>query len=359
MSIRSALMTLCLFVMPASVLAVDAPAESVARRAHHDLFVVGDTSLPRASHTETLFALMGGGGRLDAAFRELARAAGHGHVVILRAVADDSFDPDDGDYGRSFLTAWGPVASARTIVFRSREAAYDPEVIAALAAADGIFIAGGDQSNYVRYWKGTPVEAGLNAHVRAHRPIGGSSAGLAILGNYSYTALDGGSLESRIALEDPYGAPVTLDTDFLHAPGLEGVITDTHFSARSRLGRLMTFVTRLDASFPAARVCGIGVDEATALLIDAQGIGRLARGSAGSAWLVLPGRRVPLAAGRPLSVSGVSVVRLDAASRIDVRARRVTHAAERREESVHEGRLVMPSASAAMFSREAVPPDED
>lgn len=346
-------------MQPLSAPAVGSPAESVVRRAHHDLFVVGDRSLPRPGHTEALFALMGGGGRLDAAFRELARAAGHGHVVILRAVADDSFDPDDGDYGRSFLTTWGPVASAQTIVFRGREAAYDREVLAALEAADGIFIAGGDQSNYVRYWKGTPVEARLNAHLRAHRPIGGSSAGLAILGNYSYTALDGGSLESRVALADPYGAPVTLETDFLHAPGLEGVIPDTHFSARSRLGRLITFVTRLDAAHPAARVCGIGVDEATALLVDAQGIGRLAPGSAGSAWLVLPGQRAPLKAGRPLSVSKVSVLRLDASSSIDVRTRRVTHPAERREESVQDGRLVTPSASAAMFSRGAVPPGED
>ena len=51
--------------------------------------------------------------------------------------------------------------------------------------ADGIFIAGGDQSNYVRFWKGTPVAEALDPHVRAGKPIGGTSAGLAMLGGLS------------------------------------------------------------------------------------------------------------------------------------------------------------------------------
>ena len=339
--------------------AVTAGPETVARHAHYDYFAVGDTAAPRAKHTELVVALMGGGGRLDAAFRALGNAAGHGHIVILRAVSDGSFDPDDGDYGRSFMTDWGPVRSARTLVFHDREASYDPEVLATLRAADGIFLAGGDQANYVRYWKGTPVQELLNAHVRAHRPIGGSSAGLAILGNYSYTSLDGGSLESRIALSDPYGPAVTLDTDFLHVPGLEGLITDTHFSARSRLGRLITFVARLDATFPAARLCGLGVDEASALLVDAKGIGRLADGSAGSAWLVTIGKRGPVPAGQPLAVEAVDLVRLDAGSRIDVRRRQVSASAERRIDAVHDGHVAVGSASAAMFRRESVPADED
>jgi hypothetical protein len=41
--------------------------------------------------------------------------------------------------------------------------------------------------------------------VKRAGPIGGSSAGLAILGHYSYTAFDGGSLESKVAFADPLG----------------------------------------------------------------------------------------------------------------------------------------------------------
>ncbi|MFA9352951.1 Type 1 glutamine amidotransferase-like domain-containing protein, partial [Escherichia coli] len=74
----------------------------------------------------------------------------------------------------------GGVASVQTIVFHSRAASTDPRVLDILAHADGIFIAGGDQANYVRYWKDTPVARALDAHVRKGRPLGGTSAGLAI-----------------------------------------------------------------------------------------------------------------------------------------------------------------------------------
>ena len=100
----------------------------------------------------------------------IAAHAGGGHIVILRAVADDSFDPGGRGLRDSFATKWGPVASAETIIFHNRQAAYDPRVLAALHGADGIFLAGGDQGNYVRYWKGTPVQEALNAHVRAIVP---------------------------------------------------------------------------------------------------------------------------------------------------------------------------------------------
>ncbi len=245
-------------------------------------FVSGDPALPRAAHADFTLALMGGGGIVDAAYAAIAVHGGRGHIVILRAVADDSFDPQDGDLGTTFMTAWGPVVCAETIVFHHREASFDPRVIAALRAADGIFLAGGDQGNYIRYWKGTPVQEALNAHVLAGRPIGGSSAGLAILGHYSYTRLDGESMESKTALANPYHAGVTIENDFLHLRWLECVITDTHFSKRSRLGRLIVFVARINQDHPADKVFGIGVDEKTALLVGADGVGRIAAGSAGA-----------------------------------------------------------------------------
>ncbi len=208
--------------------------------------------------------------------------------MILRAVNDDSFDPTDGDIDDSFQHTWGPVTSAQAIVFHNRAAASDPRVLAALHGADGIFLAGGDQGNYLRYWKGTPVQTALNAHVAANRPIGGSSAGLAILGRYSYTCLDGNSMESKNALADPYNTSMTLESDFLHYRWMENVMTDTHFAARNRLGRPITFVARFNADLPGAKTFGIGVDEKTAVLVGVDGIGRIAAGSAGSAWLVMP-----------------------------------------------------------------------
>ena len=336
-----------------------AGAQGNYRDKNFDYFVAGDPALPRAAHTEFTLALMGGGGIVNAAYAAIASHARGGHIVILRAVSDDSFDPADGDLGKSFMTQWGPIASAQTIVFHHRQASFDPRVIAALRAADGIFLAGGDQGNYIRYWKGTPVQAALNAHVLANRPIGGSSAGLAILGHYSYTCLDGQSMESKTALADPFHPGVTIESDFLHLRWLESVITDTHFSARSRLGRLIVFVARINQEHPSDRVFGIGVDEKSALLIGADGVGRLAEGSAGSAWVVTPQEPASiLVKGQPLTLRAIRIVRLDPKSGIDLRTRETTLASAEVTDSIEHGAAAQDALTSPMMMRSVVPPDE-
>ncbi len=329
------------------------------RDKNFDYFVAGDPSLPRAPHTEFTLALMGGGGIVDAAYAAIAGHARGGHIVILRAVSDDSFDPQDGDLGKTFMTKWGPIASAQTIVFHDREAAFDPRVSAALRGADGIFLAGGDQANYIRYWKGTPVQDALNAHVLANRPIGGSSAGLAILGHYSYTCLDGESMESKTALADPFHAGITLESDFLHLRWLESVITDTHFSARSRLGRLIVFLARINHDHPAERVFGIGIDEKTALLVGADGIGRIAEGSAGSAWVVTPLQPAAiLVEGQPLTMKDIRIVRLDRAGSINLRTREIVHPSADVNDAIAHGTPGQDALTSTMMMRSVVPPDE-
>jgi beta-aspartyl-peptidase (threonine type) len=102
--------------------------------------------------------LMGGGTWPYKAFSWFAAKGGHGHFVILRASGDDNMQ-------KELYTEVGGVASVQTLVFHSREAASDPQVLDIVRHADGIFIAGGDQSNYVNFWKGTPLNVALNQHV--------------------------------------------------------------------------------------------------------------------------------------------------------------------------------------------------
>jgi beta-aspartyl-peptidase (threonine type) len=356
------------FALCASLIAAStghaAPSQGAARNyrdKNFDYFVAGDPALPRAAHTDFTLALMGGGGSVDAAFAAIANHAGGGHIVILRAVSDDGFDPGDGNYGDSFATRWGPVSSAQTIVFHHREAAYDPRVLEALRSADGIFLAGGDQSNYLRYWKGTPVQTALNAHVAANRPLGGSSAGLAILGQYSYTASDGGSLESKLALNEPYNSGVTLEGDFLHFRWLEDIVSDTHFSQRCRLGRLIVFLARIQHDHPsAAALAGIGVDERTALLVGSDGVGRLAAGSTGGAWVVTLLRPPKvLKEGRPLTLDDVRIVRMGQESSLDLKSRTVDHPAAATTERIERGAPAADAIASKIMLRNVVPPDED
>ena len=119
--------------------------------------------------------LMGGGDRNHDALRWFFAKAGNGHLVVLRA-------SQAGEVGDEFYREVGGPVSVETFVFHDRQAAYDPKMLQALKRADGIFIAGGDQSRYVRFWKDTPVAAALDAHVAAGKPLGGTSAGLAMQG---------------------------------------------------------------------------------------------------------------------------------------------------------------------------------
>ncbi len=113
--------------------------------------------------------------------------------------------------------------------------------------AEAVFIAGGDQSNYMRYWKDTPVEDAINFVAAKPAPIGGTSAGMAVLGEYVYSAEGKESLTSPVALADPFAADLTLARGFLSLRRLENVITDQHLQERDRIGRTIALLSRLQA----------------------------------------------------------------------------------------------------------------
>jgi beta-aspartyl-peptidase (threonine type) len=301
--------------------------------AGYESYRVGDLEARRSGPTEPALMLMGGGGWVDPAFRWFIAKAGHGHIVILRASGADELQNE--------LYRLGGVASVQTLVFHDRKAASDPSVLDMVRHADGIFIAGGDQANYVRFWKGTPLNELLDRHVREGKPIGGTSAGLAILGAYAYGALDGGSIVSTEALADPFGSGVTLVEGFLHMPWLGQVITDTHFAARGRLGRLVAFIARLRHEGQAG-VVGLGVDEATVLAVDGDGRGRLFANGGGHAWLVRPaGEPQRIAAGHPLDYADIRLTGIGPDSRVDMRDLDVQRPAFEGTAEVRNGRLTV------------------
>ena len=92
----------------------------------------------------------------------------------------------------------------RCAVLKEREAANDSEVIEYIREADALFIAGGDQHEYQEYWEGTKIESALNYLINDKKiPLAGTSAGMAILGDYYYAPDHQGILSSEI-LDDPF-----------------------------------------------------------------------------------------------------------------------------------------------------------
>ncbi len=244
---------------------------------------IGNAALPTPGKPAPGLLLMGGGDRNFDALRWFLAKAGHGHVVVLRASMG-------GEIGEEFHDEVGGVASVETYVFTSRDQSTDSRMLASLRKADGIFIAGGDQSRYVRYWRGTPVAEALDAHVKAGKPLGGTSAGLAMLGEFLYGAMDGGSLRSPAALADPLGDGNTIEREFLHLDLLRGVVTDTHFRERNRLGRLVAFVAKSEALARDGRaVIGLGVDEDAAVAVEGNGRARVFATAPGAGATVVRG----------------------------------------------------------------------
>jgi cyanophycinase-like exopeptidase len=178
--------------------------------------------------------------------------------------------------------------------------------------------------------------------VRAGRPLGGSSAGLAVLGEICYTAHVTARLTSEMAMADPFDNRLTFESGLLHLDLMRGIITDTHFSTRKRLGRLITFVARCAAENKVDRLLGVGVDERTALCIEAGGTGRvITTAPDGRAWLVFP-QQPPevLAAGKPLTYRDLKVVGAGPESMVDMPRRKVTNPAAEFTASVVAGELV-------------------
>jgi len=179
-----------------------------------------------------------------------------------------------------------------------------------LRAAHAIFIAGGDQSNYVRFWTHTPVQEIINSAVARGVPIGGISAGLAVQGEFVFSSMID-TITSEEALANPYDPLMTLSRDFLVEPGMEGIITDSHFSQRKRMGRTIAFMSRVVQDGWASSIHDIGIDETTAVVLDPSGKAKvLGKGSA--YFMTLDHKPERCEYRKPLTVRGVQVLKVKA-----------------------------------------------
>jgi cyanophycinase len=239
---------------------------SLASASTYQYFRLGN-SQDVQTKTDAGTAMMGGGTDLDEAFRWLCNKGNGGDFLILRATGDDDYNP----YVKGLCKA----NSVATLIIPDRQAAEDPKVAEIIRQAEVVFIAGGDQANYVRGWKGTPVEEAINANIARGKPIGGTSAGLAVEGQFVYGCLkdkpDDKDLASSDVLPNPYFDRVTLVKDFLKVPHLENLLTDSHFAKRDRMGRSLGFLARImqDGWSPSPRE--VAIDERSAVLVEDDG----------------------------------------------------------------------------------------
>jgi cyanophycinase len=275
-----------------------------------DAHTAGSTSDAKPAHAPRFGAvLLGGHGDVDEATSFLCEHSGGGDLVVLSAYGAD-------DYNSDYHSAC-PQNSVTTLVITSAEGANDSFVADKIRNAHAIFLSGGDQSHYVSYWTDQAVQKEINEDVARGVPLGGISAGLAVQGQFVFAAMVD-TVKSPEALANPYDPHVTLVRDFLSIPVLKGVITDSHFSQRERMGRSLAFLARIVQDGWATEAHGIGVDETTAVLVEADGHARVV-GKNSAYFMTLDHRPEVCANGKPLTMRHVKVLKLSAGDKFDLK----------------------------------------
>jgi cyanophycinase len=133
----------------------------------------------------------------------------------------------------------------------TREDAYDEANIKKVEAAGGFFFTGGDQLRITSQLGDSPVYQLITERYVEGYMVAGTSAGAAAMPN---TMIVGGPSDESNRV-----------SSLSMAPGLgllEGVVIDSHFAERGRIGRLLGAVVQNP------RNLGLGIDESTAILVE-------------------------------------------------------------------------------------------
>ena len=268
-----------------------------------EAFIVGNPADAQQSPSLSPgLVLMGGGTDVDAAFQWMCQKAGGGDFVVIRTTGTDAYNP--------YIQGLCPqMDSVETIIITTTTGANSAYVSSHIQNAEALWIAGGDQSTYTALWRGTAVQSGVNFLLNSKQaPVGGTSAGLAVLSQFIYTGALG-SVTSSQALANPFHRYVTLERDLFQSALGGSKLYDSHFVTRDRMGRSLVFLARIVNNGWAAQPRGIGIDEETAVLVEPNGAGSMV-GTGAAYFLQAPGPAQVLADRTPMTYLNINVYKV-------------------------------------------------
>jgi cyanophycinase len=232
-------------------------------------------------------------------------------VVILRSSGSNGYN--------DYIYAMNGVDSVETLVITSARDANTTAVETTVKNAEVVFFAGGDQCNYVSYFKGTLVETAVEFVYAKGGGVGGTSAGTAIQGDFTYDGCRGSALSSD-ALANPYHRTVTFTYDFFHWANLQNTITDSHFVARDRMGRTLAFLARQIQDGRATSALSIAIEERTSVVVDRNGLATVM--GDGPAYFILADHAPEVCLpGTPLTYSNYKIWKVNTGGTFDLRNR--------------------------------------
>lgn len=208
--------------------------------------------------------IVGGGGMpkdVTEKFIELAGGPDAPIVILPTAVPPVA---DDGKSARregSFFERAG-AKHVTVLPQRTKAEVESPEFEAALKNAKGVWFGGGRQWMFVDCYAGTKAEALLRDVLRRGGVIGGSSAGATIQGDF---LVRGSVLGNEEMMAEGYERGLAF---------LPGSAIDQHFAQRKRFADMTSVMKRHP------QLLGIGIDEATAVVVQGETAQIMGRGNA-------------------------------------------------------------------------------
>jgi len=186
--------------------------------------------------------------KILARFVELCGAEQSKILVIPTASELD----DTSDIYMELFESMG--AHAVSMPVTEREQCFGEAIVNKMEDASGIFITGGNQLRLSTILGGTPVARTIRRRHAEGVPVGGTSAGAAIMSEHMIAGGRSGPSPRESGVELGPGLGLT-----------NRVIIDQHFNQRGRMGRLLSAL-----SFNPF-ICGMGIDENTAAFIGPDG----------------------------------------------------------------------------------------
>jgi cyanophycinase len=263
-----------------------------------------------AGHRPGLLMAIGGAEdkvRERAVLRRFVEACGGADAVIV-VLATASEVPETGErYTDLFYDLHAQTVEVLHVRAREDALGVGPEIHDLLEYATGFFMTGGSQLRISSALGGTALAATLRRRHAEGMVVAGTSAGAAVLSRHMIAMGESGGTPKRRLVQMAQGLGFAPD-----------LIIDQHFRRRDRMGRLITALSYNPEPL------GIGVDEDTAAVIDADGV-MTVLGS--GAVTVVDASAVRFTdshgvrRGQPIAMLGLKVDFLTSGCRYDVKAR--------------------------------------
>lgn len=209
--------------------------------------------------------IIGGGDRPDSLMAHYMTLAGGRNARVLVVPFASSDIEDTGSYQQEQFARLGCASSA--YINSPKKLIDSEESLAKLEGVTGIFFSGGDQNRLTDYLQGTKFLEKIREIYKNGGVIGGTSAGAAVMSKIMLTGEEE-NVPDKYKGDFSYIKRNNVQT----ADGfgfIDSAIIDQHFIIRKRQNRLISLVLE-------HQIKGIGIDEATAIIVKPDGSFRVA-----------------------------------------------------------------------------------